>query len=154
MLQYKCVANCNVYYHYAPNRTCLLNCPSGYYHDNEGMNNKFCKPCVSPCDDCIDTIKCLSCLVSLNKYFYNYGCLDICPNGYFKDNTSMICDNCISPCDKCTSKLNCLSCSEGYWNGTVCTTKCSSGYFGNNVTKNCDLCASPCKTCSNSSTFC
>ncbi len=42
MLGYDCVSNCTVYYHFALNRSCLLNCPSGYYYVNGGTNNKYC----------------------------------------------------------------------------------------------------------------
>lgn len=54
MLGYKCVNNCTIYYHFALNRTCLLNCPDQYYYQNNGTNQKYCQLCVSPCGNCID----------------------------------------------------------------------------------------------------
>ena len=45
MLGYQCVSTCTVYYHFALNRSCLLNCPDGYYYLNQGTNNKFCEIC-------------------------------------------------------------------------------------------------------------
>lgn len=152
MLNYQCVSNCTVYYQFSPNRTCLLDCPSGYYYATNGTNNNYCQACVSPCVSCISSTQCLSCINGY--YFYNYACTTTCPNGYFPEVNGNICDNCISPCNNCVDKTTCLSCKIGYWNGVNCTIVCPNGYFGNNVTNNCDLCDTSCLTCSNSSTSC
>jgi hypothetical protein len=151
MLAYKCVDNCTVYYHYTPNRTCLLSCPNGYFYNNSGVNNKFCEPCASPCQNCINSTTCLTC--SSLYFFFNYTCSLTCPLAFYKgaDNT---CEVCISPCKLCTSKSNCLSCSQGFWNGTNCISICLNGYYGNKNTNNCEICTNNCLTCVNSSSIC
>ena len=152
MLGYQCVTNCTVYYHFALNRSCLLNCPDSYYYLNKGTNNKFCEICISPCKDCLDSVKCLTCIDGY--YFYNYTCTNSCPSAYFADSLNNNCEVCISPCNACSSKNTCLSCDEGYWNGQRCTSICSNGTFGNNVTHACQNCDSSCLTCINSSITC
>jgi len=135
MLGYQCVDNCTVYYHFALNRTCLLNCPDGYFYQNNGTNNRYCQVCTSPCANCLDLTKCLSCADGF--YFYNYTCTLACPSGYYKNSVNNSCEACISPCKTCTSRQDCLSCNLGFWNGTKCSILCPSGYYGNNVTKIC-----------------
>ncbi len=112
-----------------------MNCPDGYYYQNNGTNNKFCQVCQTPCKNCVNTTMCLSCV---NGYFfYNYTCVTSCPDGYYKNSSSNICDICISPCKKCLNKTQCLSCDIGFWDGTRCTIRCTSGTYGNNATKTC-----------------
>ena len=51
---YKCVESCTIYYHMVTNRTCLNSCPDYYYPSIVSENDKYCEPCASPCEQCID----------------------------------------------------------------------------------------------------
>jgi proprotein convertase subtilisin/kexin type 5 len=151
MLSYNCVANCTVYIHFVPNRTCLTSCPSNYYQiTSNGL--KFCQACTSPCSNCINATFCLSCVSGY--FYYSYSCLTSCPQSYFADNSTRICTSCISPCKTCTSLSTCLSCSQGFWNGTLCTNSCPSGQFGDSVNFICLSCHSSCLTCITSAVTC
>jgi len=151
MLSYNCVANCTVYIHFIPNRTCLTSCPSDYYEiTSSGL--KYCTNCVSPCLDCLNSSFCVSCVSGY--YYYNYTCQLTCPNSYYSDNSTSSCKSCISPCKTCTNQTACLSCSQGFWNGSTCINSCLSGYFGDTINFICSICSSSCLTCINSATAC
>ena len=152
MLGYACVANCSFYYHFTLNRTCLLNCPAGYFYASSGPTSKFCEVCQPPCQNCIDATKCLSCVTGF--FFFNFTCSPSCPVRYFANPANRTCDNCVSPCFTCTSRSVCLSCSQGFWNGSGCTTRCSAGNYGENSTRACQPCDASCLTCTNTSISC
>lgn len=51
--------------------------------------------CTTPCETCTkaNPTKCLSCFTEfesiLEKYYYNYQCLEECPDGYYTDDDYM-----------------------------------------------------------------
>ena len=98
-------------------------CNEGYYLE-QGECKKI--PCYNNCDFCTSTSEdenkqnCISCK---ENFFLNEegNCLDYCPNGYYKNNTSRICSKCHSNCEKCSKgeeinekgeNQNCESCKS------------------------------------------
>lgn len=152
MLSYNCVANCTVYIHFMPNRTCLTSCPSGYFQTVSVDNLKYCTSCNSPCLACSNSSFCISCVNGY--YYYNYNCNTVCPVGYYANSSSNTCKSCINPCKTCSSETKCLSCSQGFWNGTACSNSCPSGQFGDSINFICSNCDPSCLTCINSATTC
>lgn len=151
MLSYNCVANCSVYIHFLPNRTCLTACPNDYYQIATG-GLKFCQGCTAPCKTCTNASFCLSCLSGY--YYYSYACTTSCPSGYYADNSTNNCVSCISPCKTCSSLSNCLSCNQGFWNGSVCSNSCPNGQFGDTLNFICKTCDPSCLTCITTATTC
>lgn len=152
MLSYNCVANCTVYIHFMPNRTCLTSCPPGYFQTVSIDNLKYCTSCNSPCLACSNSSFCISCVNGY--YYYNYNCNTVCPAGYYANTSSNTCKSCINPCKTCSSETKCLSCSQGFWNGTACSNSCPNGQFGDSVNFVCSNCDLSCLTCINSATTC
>lgn len=144
MLSFNCVANCSVFIHFLPNRTCLTACPSNYYQIvSSGL--KYCQGCTSPCNSCTNATFCLTCLPGY--FYYAFTCGTKCPSGYYADNSTNTCVSCISPCKTCLSLSACSSCSQGFWNGTSCSNSCPSGQFGDSINFACANCDSSCLTC-------
>lgn len=60
------------------NNQCIdpKDCPSGYYNDTFNLQ---CNQCSSPCDTCLNSLQCITC-ISL-YYLYDSSCVSTCPNG-------------------------------------------------------------------------
>ncbi len=58
--------------------TCMGKCPT-FYYPNLGNSPILCILCESPCNDCTNKTKCLSCVAPY--YFYNGTCRSNCPSG-------------------------------------------------------------------------
>ena len=59
------------------------------------------------------TSNCTSCPNGF--YFYEYQCLDACPDYYYADSRSETCESCIEPCLLCLTDIKCLSCVATYY---------------------------------------
>ena len=139
---YKCTDICqsNIY-GYEYNYTCYKKCPK---KTNILFNNSY-------------SCKYLNC--ENNNSYYNFNqdeCIDIIPDGYFLNDSSLnTIDQCHKDCKTCDKKedintTNCNSCYEPYflYLGN-CTTSCVNGYY--NDSNNNKICYCPnnkCEKCS------
>lgn len=99
--------------YYLDGTTCAVSCPDGTFANDQ--NNK-CDPCLSPCENCVETeSKCLSCVQEApnTHIFYhsvNHSCLESCPDSFYGD-ANNICLACVSKCATCEEREDkCLTC--------------------------------------------
>lgn len=86
-------------------------------------------------------------------YYWNYQCVESCPNGMYPTLTNYSCLACVSPCEYCISRTSCTSCLNGFFlANTSCNTVCPSGYTG--VERVCQVCMGNCATCTETTTKC
>uniref|UniRef100_A0A8D0E0M8 Growth factor receptor domain-containing protein n=1 Tax=Salvator merianae TaxID=96440 RepID=A0A8D0E0M8_SALMN len=82
--------------------------------------------------------------------FTDTTCVDICPDGYYRDTDENHCHVCHRSCKTCYGKhsTQCLSCSPGWYKQEDrCVQICETGYYANNVTYSCGRCHKTCKEC-------
>ncbi|KAL4496476.1 hypothetical protein ABPG72_014706 [Tetrahymena utriculariae] len=112
--------------------TCVDQCPTGFYSDNE----KFCQKCGDFCTFCLSNDTCLQC--EENRYFQDGVCRENCSDGYFvstqeSTNGQLICEQCDESCLTCTgsSQNECVTCGEDLilYLGNSCVLQCPEGYF-------------------------
>ena len=130
---------------------CITSCPEGYWGDTSSWE---CKPCwsstTSPvtCKTCNagGSSNCLSCNVGAFQYPMDSGsCLDVCPDGFYADNSDWKCKACYSTgvigksaCLTCFGPLatNCKTCSAPatFYSpvDNSCVTTCPDGYYADN----------------------
>lgn len=65
-------------------RSCVSNCPLGHYEDR---GSRRCRRCCKGCERCVGRSAgdCLACRRGLYLSPLNSSCVDICPPGYFAD---------------------------------------------------------------------
>jgi hypothetical protein len=62
---------------------CTLVCSNGYYSD---LGMRECMKCIYPCELCQYTAD--NCIACVRGYiYYNGVCTNLCPNGYYNNNT-------------------------------------------------------------------
>lgn len=144
-----------------------MSCPSSQYLV---ASNHSCLMCSALCNTCdTSSTNCTSCaLVNLLTpvYFFNYTCVETCPNGYFANDantTNRLCSKCSFSCTRCSgSATNCSACGNTttavYYkdaNYNVCQNSCNlQQYFNPSVPNTCSNCDNSCTQCKNSSTNC
>lgn len=140
---------------YYTEATCSNSCPNGEY---DGGSQK-CKPCSIYCQTCTNSASnCQSCksLGGIGYYLNGTSCIATCPDGTFKNTSTLKCDSCPSACATCfgSALTKCYSCKNDGTNnyyllyGTyTCNQTCSAGQYAVNSSMQCLLCASTCTTC-------
>jgi proprotein convertase subtilisin/kexin type 5 len=143
----------NQTYYY--NGSCQSSCPSGTYGDDVTL---VCKTCVFPCQNCLNTRQCTSCISGYLNSQTNT--CEICSSKYYADQTTKTCVLCTQAlpfCSQCQSSTICKVCQAGYYlMGTLCISQndCLStgGYYLNLAQQKCSPCVLPCANCTNSNT--
>lgn len=122
---------------YLSNFECVTSCPDYTYANS---SNSECTNCISPCEKCLSSTLCTSCLVGYN--LLNNTCYTTCPYGYLGVNR--ICTRCTSPCDFCSLTLaTCTSCLTGYYlvaNTKTCVQTCPANLYPNDAEGACTGC--------------
>jgi len=144
------------------NGDCLTNCPNTYYLlttsqltiANTTTAYSQCLPCMTGCQNCVNSYSCNYCASGYNLYQSTTNssiCILICPSGTY-NTIYLTCAPCPTNCLTCDN-INCFSCTAGtsLYNGK-CISVCPTGYFSLN--SQCFPCSSSCNTCSGSSINC
>jgi hypothetical protein len=152
----------NKTYYYENN--CYSSCPNGTFNSNSSF---ICSVCSTSCGECLNSgFNCTECIANSTNpilYLLNNTCIETCPSGTFKDNSTNltkytpVCSTCILPCSTCISATNCLSCANSslfYYNNQCIVTCPALNTIANLTTMQCDLCASICLTCINTTSTC
>ncbi|KAM9810285.1 proprotein convertase subtilisin/kexin type 5b isoform 1-T1 [Neosynchiropus ocellatus] len=127
-------------------RTCVSECPSGFYRDER----RRCKKCSSLCDTCVGSRgdQCTSCR---NGFHLNEGtntCVATCAESFYLDHDSNICRRCPENCKKCTTFNICTECKSGSsLQGNKCLMTCEAGSYYNGHRRACEPCHRACATC-------
>lgn len=158
LLDSKCVSICPEGYFNSADNTCISckgncgkctnnsdcqNCLSGFYKMNgecvtcdtnsHVIIGDKCETCSVPyCDKCKTgkSDQCEVCRPDKNLIFVNntYNCIDQCPEGTFRNETTNSCQTCNSDCLLCTNS-QCQICKDPLVNlNGKCVTDCPSGY--------------------------
>ena len=140
---------------YLHEKTCLKDCPSGYY----GNQQYRCQPCEFPCTECtIAPTLCTRCEQKplFDKPFaslVSLSCFEECPDGTYTSIESMQCVGCEDPCYTCLDQDTCLSCDvqgnnkQVYYFKNQCFEQCPPVSVPS-PSKVCVECESPCVHCS------
>jgi len=145
-----------VYYKYTKANTCNTTCPDGEFTSASIPN--YCQLCSVNCVTCSGTAEnCTSSTCAANFFFYNYSCLNVCPDNYYADVTLRQCIQCTPGCKSCFgSGLNSCTKCNNLTNGTsyylqigvsICGPSCNSGEYKNNANLQCTACNPVCATC-------
>jgi len=151
---------CNNNFFLHIDHTCYSKCPKKYY--NNSLTGT-CSECLKNCEDCINNNECLLCLE--NFYLYSqkdlYQCLDTCPDGYYKNESTRNCIICNYKCKLCRSETDCSSCEDKFIFFSLknqCLFECPKGYYKKKNEKSnltlkdsqnyCQNCKKGCLTCS------
>lgn len=86
-----CSLQCNSTHKYFFRGECYLTCPDGSYLSV--LDLVTCLACSQECSTC--SIIASNCTTCAYKFFYNYNCVDACPQNYFVDNT-LSCVACVT----------------------------------------------------------
>ncbi|MGH0156290.1 UNVERIFIED_CONTAM: hypothetical protein FKN15_031152 [Acipenser sinensis] len=119
--------------HYLLNNTCLVQCPDGYYKDEDGWR---CVPCHSSCGTCSG----------------QYECSRSCDTGYYFNASTEGCLRCHPSCKVCVGSehTDCVTCQRNYFFLRAqgrCYFSCPEGYYKNSDEHTCVRCHPTCKTC-------
>ena len=127
--------------------SCLVQCPFKTY-----QNGNQCLPCIFPCDECLSSSYCLTCLEAFNMG--DGTCKSTCLDGMYLDKKIKICLRCSSICKTCIGSKNgeCTSCyynkgyilEEGYCRKIICQP---GTYLDIDTLPRCLKCDSACRTC-------
>ncbi|KAJ8402031.1 hypothetical protein AAFF_G00372660 [Aldrovandia affinis] len=131
-------------------RTCVLECPSGFYADSRGR----CKKCYSLCETCVGgrSSQCTSCKAGYYSKEGSSSCVPSCGDGYYLDSGGSVCRKCSENCVKCTSADACSECTPGTsLQGNLCRVDCDSGSFYSRERSECEPCHRACATCAGAS---
>ncbi|XP_072564200.1 proprotein convertase subtilisin/kexin type 5b isoform X2 [Paramormyrops kingsleyae] len=135
--------------HFLLNRTCVEQCPAGFYED---MEQRLCERCHQSCASCRGkhSMDCVSC----KPHFFRMGraCMESCSPSYYANMSSMMCIRCDPSCDECDGSGNahCRSCRKGFFlmkNQGRCHPSCPSGFYEDNAKNTCERCHATCKSC-------
>lgn len=137
-------------------KACLKTCPDGFWQDTP---EKLCRPCVAPCQKCVNNKTCLSCISNhfvMEEYPEN-NCLLNCPLSYYADRNTGFCKKCNPACLSCESDKICNSCNKGFVffrENRECVSKCPVGFYLPPESEMCLKCSSLCRTCEQRSENC
>ena len=182
-LSNECLSCQNGHYYYAQGSQCLLICPIGFYpnsltftcdscyvsssssssnSNNEAPQALSCAACTGPNYD-----ECTGCFTGSYLDSSTSTCVNICTNGTYGDNQTLICQPCYNSqmnddtmdksqfsCATCYGPLptQCTSCSSSLalltTSGTCTDTcPCESRHYYNPLERKCGLCSSACNFC-------
>lgn len=153
-----CVAG--VAFFYAPNGTCLLSCPPGWWND---VSTNKCQKCYqyTPSDPNKQTCatcsggapdNCLSCVSPASLDLVTNTCIDTCSSGYKSGSVCVPCYQAANPatdinksCQTCSgsASTNCNACFSGnyYYSGnSSCLGSCPNGFYADSTTGTCLPC--------------
>jgi len=86
---------------------CVI-CSDGFYGNIE---TQLCESCNTNCAICKNTQECLKC--ETNFFLLENRCVEVCPGGYYKNNTLSTCSKCREVCSECHDDSdNCTVCTE------------------------------------------
>ena len=126
------------------NGDCLKTCPDTTYN-KKGV----CKPCVKPCQNCLNSKTCTTCIKGF--FLFNGKCSDQCPDNTASVNTK--CEKCKEiTCKKCDSKdlSTCIVCTPPtIENNGKCVKECDRGFYVDSG--KCRKCSSGCELCKDGS---
>lgn len=92
-------------------KSCVRECPSGYYKND---TLQACDSCISGCSYCRNATSCITCNSTLalwddytchtycsplRRYYTDVGCVNVCPDGTYLKLTT--CDTCSEICKRC-----------------------------------------------------
>lgn len=79
---------------------CVSDCAIEYY---ENTLTGICTKCNSRCKKCIngESMPCEECNSPYYKDPFTSNCGDVCPDKYYKDNTTKACETCKGDCIQC-----------------------------------------------------
>lgn len=117
-------------------KSCVQNCPSGFYKNS---SLQACDACLAGCSYCVNSLQCITCNTAialwdankcyiycsqLRKYYTDIGCVSTCPTGYYLELVN--CLACSSLCKSCVVQPeNCLTCADGYYlSNNLCVSTC------------------------------
>ncbi|XP_036385914.1 proprotein convertase subtilisin/kexin type 5 [Megalops cyprinoides] len=127
-------------------RTCVSECPHGFFADSRGR----CKKCYFLCETCTGfrSDQCTSCWSGHLLKEGSNRCVSSCGDGYYRHNDGGVCRKCSENCRKCTSSDYCTDCSPGLsLQGGVCQLLCESGTFYRSESRTCEACHPACAAC-------
>ncbi|XP_048065150.1 proprotein convertase subtilisin/kexin type 5b isoform X2 [Megalobrama amblycephala] len=127
-------------------RTCVPECPSGFFRDDK----KRCKKCSPLCESCVGSRsdQCSTCRPGLYLVEGANNCVSSCPDGFYLDLESTMCRKCSENCKKCTSANICTECQTGLsLQGNKCQLSCEPGTYYNGHRRACEKCHPTCATC-------
>ncbi|ERE77600.1 proprotein convertase subtilisin/kexin type 5 [Cricetulus griseus] len=138
----KCMPNFFLY-----DDTCYESCPKHFYPDLHQ-----CVPCHENCLECKGPKEddCKAC-ADTSKVLYKGLCLDMCPEGTYKDEADDECKDCFEFCRSCSSAWTCLACQEGLTIvNEVCKApkECAAVEYWDEGTHRCQPCHRKCSRCS------
>ena len=89
---------------------CLTKCPNKTFED---VKLSICKPCLSPCENCISENLCLSCRTGFFFDTLSNSCLEACPDYYYGNIKNNTCVPCYPSCQTCLDELDisCIKCN-------------------------------------------
>lgn len=134
---------------------CVDVCGPGYYNASN-----TCFVCTSPCQNCLGSLQCTSCLTGFYFIASNPAtdrCKNVCPTGTFANSGTNTCDTCSPTCATCSGTPNtCTGCTGTlYLSGSQCISVCPDGKYENTVTNLCAPCDAGCLlTCDINATNC
>ncbi|XP_044301878.1 proprotein convertase subtilisin/kexin type 5 isoform X1 [Varanus komodoensis] len=136
------------YYIHEESRSCITNCPVGFYLDN---NRIVCRRCSENCRTCTEFQTCTECRHGLS--LQGSRCVIHCEEGKYYNGRD--CEPCHHSCASCAGPGAdaCINCTEDYLmeNGR-CVVACSNGYYLDhsleNGYKTCKRCDPSCFGCS------
>ncbi|XP_030622390.1 proprotein convertase subtilisin/kexin type 5b [Chanos chanos] len=127
-------------------RTCVSECPSGFFRDDK----KRCKKCSALCESCVGSRndQCSSCRPGFYLREGSNTCVPACGDGFYLDLDSRMCKKCSESCKKCTASNICTECKPGLsLQGNKCQMTCESGTYYNGHKRICEQCHTACATC-------
>ncbi|CAE7423520.1 FRAS1 [Symbiodinium sp. KB8] len=140
----------------APDGSCKLDCPEGYYKlpGTEGVGGT-CPICPLNCAECAAESQCTICANS--TYLHDKQCKPRCPDGWYhmgEDAWNRECMPCTKGCSQCTEKGFCTECKDGLFLNpdATCASTCPDGFFQlpgeGGVGGVCQHCSENCTKCS------
>ncbi len=114
--------------------------------------------CPSDCIKCEsmgDQVECLKCAINTFRQPDKLGCLNTCPEFYFKDANNRTCNSCISNCKSCQSSITkCEECGNDHsllQDSSACVQTCPERFYSDHITIwSCKPCIPNCSICTNS----
>ncbi|XP_028273367.1 proprotein convertase subtilisin/kexin type 5 [Parambassis ranga] len=121
-------------------------CSPHQYADQDGE----CHPCHKYCHRCSGPGKahCLSC--NPRHLLLNGTCVDVCPAGYYEEESGQKCEACHASCQSCVGKRSheCLTCKAHLFReGKECMETCQHSHYGNTTSRMCEKCDPSCGEC-------
>ncbi|XP_028921939.1 proprotein convertase subtilisin/kexin type 6 isoform X2 [Ornithorhynchus anatinus] len=129
-------------------RKCVNVCPPGYFGD---ATARRCRRCHRGCETCTGRSQnqCLSCRRGFYHHQDTHSCVNMCPAGFYSNESQKYCLKCHPSCKKCVGDPEkCTVCKDGFsLAGVRCIPDCEPGTYFNSALIECGKCHSTCHTC-------